>query len=185
MSVRIVFWPYDHRFLREFAGSGDSSLLAAIDTHTSKGIKYDPESQDAWNLARKLAQDTVTNGFPTTGQFREDQAHRNAVEMLVYLCKHECSFPDHEFRYLDFLDSVSEILEPLPTLSDALHNGRPWFGNRCGQELEYGTIEPSECKTIADRCSSLRSKLNSSDVDPIHEIFQYAVEKKCQLWFRI
>lgn len=187
MSFRVVFWPYDHEFLLQYAGTGDSSILEAIDEHADRETEYDRDASDAWRRAREHARAVILEGFPATGTFQEDDSHRNAVEILVYLCKHECRYPDHDFNYLEFLDTTSTIFKPSPSVSDALHYGRPWFGGRCGPEDEYGTLETAECKAIAQRCVQQRDQFPNPEwqIDPIRDIFMYASDRQCQLWFTI
>ena len=188
MSFRIVFWPYDHQFLREVSGSGDPSMLEAIGQLASKKIERVPDAANSVLRAQQLAESVINHGFPPRSTDREDEHHRFAVDLLVRPCVLNTVLPSNDFRYLDLLDNFEqEFFGPFPELEDALNDGRAWFGAACPEEQTYGTITRSEVQLFSDRCSEFRSRYAEPEweIDPIIDVFQVAVDRNCDIWFAI
>lgn len=109
MSTRIVFWPYDHQFLADIAGTGDSSFIAEIDRLASARLEYDPNGQDFTRRSQSLAESVINNGFPSRTNDVEDEHHRFAVDLLIRPCVVARATTSNDFRYFDLIDSFDRI----------------------------------------------------------------------------
>jgi hypothetical protein len=188
MSTRIVFWPYDHQFLADIAGTGDSSFIAEIDRLASARLKYDPDRQAFTRRSQSLAESVINHGFPSHTNEVEDEHHRCAVDFLIRPCVVACATISNDFRYFDLIDSFDrDFFAPFPELELVLVDGRPWFGSKCPDEETYGTLTRDEVRRLWDRCKELRSRYNEPkwEIDPLIELFQRATDNDCDIWFAI
>ena len=188
MSTRIVFWPYDHHFLADIAGTGDSSFVAEIDRLASAIIEYDPDGQDSTRRSQSIAESVINDGFPSRTKDFEDEHHRLAVDFLIRPSVVARATTSNDFRYFDLIDSFdSDFFAVFPELESVLVDGRPWFGSKCPDEETYGTLTRDEVRRLRDRCKEFRSHYNEPEweIDPLIEVFQRATDNDCDIWFAI